>query len=181
VDAVIVEAPGLPWDEPAFATLQQAVRDDALALARQALDTAADILAAETRVRRRLGELTAESAQPVVADAEAHLGRLLRPGFVVSAGAGRLPDVLRYVRGIEHRLERLDVARDARRRADVRPLEQRWEAIARRSAPGRVPPDVVELGWLLEELRISVFAQPLGTHTSVSPTRLRKLLDDLDS
>jgi ATP-dependent helicase HrpA len=180
VDAVLDEGPGMPWDEAAFEVLAQTVRADALAVARRALETAADVLAAETRVRLRLAELTAASAQPVVADAEAHLARLLRPGFVVTAGARRLPDVLRYVRGIEHRVERLDVDRDARRRAEVEPLERRWQAVVRRFAPGTVPPDVVEVGWLLEELRISTFAQPLGTRTSVSPTRLDRLLAALD-
>ena len=138
------------------------------------METAADVLAAETRVRLRLAELTAEAARPVVDDAEAHLGRLLRPGFVASAGARRLPDVLRYVRGVEHRLERLDVARDARRRAEVVPLEQRYAALSRAGAAAST--DLVEVGWLLEELRVSVFAQPLGTNVPVSATRVARAL-----
>jgi ATP-dependent helicase HrpA len=134
VDAVLDEGPGMPWDEAAFVVLAQTVRADALAVARRALETAADVLAAETRVRLRLAELTAASAQPVVADAEAHLARLLRPGFVVTAGARRLPDVLRYVRGIEHRVERLDVDRDARPavRAGDRPAGRRRGRLAPR-------------------------------------------------
>ena len=132
VDAVLDDAGEQPWDEAAFAELQRRVRAEAGTVARRALETAADVLAAETRVRLRLAELTAEAARPVVDDAEAHLGRLLRPGFVVAVGARRLPDVLRYVRGVEHRLERLDVARDARRRAEVVPLEQRYAALAGR-------------------------------------------------
>ncbi len=174
VDAVLDDAGELPWDEVAFTELQRRVRDEAGTIARRALETAADVLAAETRVRLRLAELTAEAARPVVDDAEAHLGRLLRPGFVASAGARRLPDVLRYVRGVEHRLERLDVARDARRRAEVVPLEQRYAALSRAGAAAST--DLVEVGWLLEELRVSVFAQPLGTNVPVSATRVARAL-----
>ena len=73
---------------------------------------AADVLAAEVRIRERLADLVAERARPVVADIEAQLGRLLTPGFVVTVGVRRLGDLRRYLRAIEHRLERLDVERD---------------------------------------------------------------------
>ncbi len=61
-----------------------------------------------------------------MADAEAHVDRLVSPGFVERSGTDRLPDVHRYVRGIEYRLDHLggDVARDQRRMAEVRPIER---------------------------------------------------------
>jgi len=176
VDALLDEPVALPWDAETFAELQRTVRRDAPAIAAAALVTAADVFAAETRVRGRLVALVAPSAQPVVDDVESHLARVLHPGFVLTAGTGRLPDVLRYGRAEEHRLERFDATRDARRRAEVVPLEQRYAALVRTYTSGAVPPDVVEIGWLLEELRVGVFAQPLGTRTPVSPTRVNKLL-----
>ncbi|MGI9052666.1 MAG: ATP-dependent RNA helicase HrpA [Ilumatobacteraceae bacterium] len=179
VDALLDTPTALPWDAETFGALQRAVRREAPNIAQAAMVTAADVLAAETRVRDRLAALTAPSAQPIIEDAEAHLGRLLRPGFVLAAGTGRLPDVLRYVRGIEHRLERLDPARDARRRADVVPLEQRHAALVGTYEGHALPQDVADIGWLLEELRVSLFAQPLGTRQPVSPTRLGRVLDDL--
>jgi ATP-dependent helicase HrpA len=181
VDRIMTDDGDLPWDEQAFADLQRVVRERAGALAGDALAAAADILAAAGRARDRLERLVAPSTRDAVADVRAHLGRLVRPGFVVTAGTRRLPDVHRYVRGIEHRLDRLgdDVGRDARRMAEVVPLEHRYAAHLRGLGRQSLPADVTELGWQLEELRVSVFAQRLGVKGSVSPTRLSRRLDAL--
>jgi ATP-dependent helicase HrpA len=167
----------LPWDEDAFAELQRTVRREAPGIAAGALARAADVLVEEQAVRRRLGRLTAPPLQRSVADASAHLRRLVRPRFVVVAGTARLADVARYVRAIGYRLDRLadDVGRDLRRMAEVTPLEDDYEALVRAGATG---PAVVELGWRLEELRVSVFAQPIGAKGFVSTTKLRRELAD---
>src|SRR5690606_19316572 len=127
VDAVM-ERHELPWDDREFARLERAVRDETPQLAADALATAGDILAAAGRVRRRLEALTAEALRPTVGDAQAHCARLVAPGFVRRSGTDRLPDVHRYVRGIEYRIDHLagDVERDRRRMAEVRPLEREY-------------------------------------------------------
>ena len=112
--------------------------------------------------------------RPTVADAEAHWTDSSVPGFVRRTGADRLPDVHRYVRGIEYRLDHLagDVARDRRRMAEVRPLERAFAAAAADPALGRH--DLRDVAWLIEELRMSVFAQPLGVDGPVSAKRIRQ-------
>jgi ATP-dependent helicase HrpA len=175
VDAVMARYE-LPWDDRAFKRIETAVREETPQLAADALATAADVLAAASRVRKRTRVLTAEGLRPTVADVHAHLDRLVAPGFVRRSGVDRLPDVHRYVRGIEYRLDHLagDVARDQRRMAEVRPLEREVaEAIA---AMDRVPDDVRDIAWLLEELRMSTFAQPEGVKGPVSPKRIRQEL-----
>jgi ATP-dependent helicase HrpA len=164
----------LPWDERAFAALEREVRDATPQLAADALGVAADILAAAVRVRSRLGALTAVALGPTVQDAQAHVARLTAPGFVRRSGAGRLPDVHRYVRGIEYRLDHLagDVARDRRRMEEVLPVERDYAAAAARF--DRVPDDLREVAWTIEELRMSTFAQPLGVEGSVSAKRIRR-------
>ena len=74
-----------------------------------------------------IARLVAPAVRASVIDATDQLDRLVGPGFVQRTGAARLADVVRYVRGIEHRLERLpdDIPRDVRRMAEVRPLEAR--------------------------------------------------------
>jgi ATP-dependent helicase HrpA len=173
VDAVMARY-DLPWDDSAFGRLERVVREEAPGIAGDALAVAADILAAADRVRKRTGALTAEGLRPTVADAESHLDRLVGDGFVRRAGADRLPDVHRYVRGIEHRLDHLagDLRRDQRRMADVRPLERDYAAAVARL--DRVTDEVRAVGWLLEEHRMSVFAQPLGVSGPVSPKRIRR-------
>jgi ATP-dependent helicase HrpA len=164
----------LPWDERAFSDLERAVREATPQIAADALAVAADVLGAAARVRKRTSSLTAPALRPTVADAEAHVDRLVAPGFVRRSGADRLPDVHRYVRGIEYRLDHLagDVARDQRRMAEVRPIEREYaDAVATFE---RVPDALREVAWMLEELRMSVFAQPLGVEGPVSAKRIRQ-------
>jgi len=173
VDAVMARHE-LPWDERAFAALEREVREATPQLAADALGVAADILAAAVRVRTRTAFLTAVALGPTVHDADAHLGRLIAPGFVRRSGAGRLPDLHRYVRGIEYRLDHLDgdVARDRRRMEQVLPVEREYAAAVARF--DRVPDDLRDIAWAIEELRMSTFAQPLGVDGTVSAKRIRR-------
>jgi ATP-dependent helicase HrpA len=173
VDAVMARHE-LPWDEHAFAALEREVREATPQLAADALGVAADVLAAAVRVRSRTGALTAPALGPTVHDAEAHLARLVAPGFVRRSGAGRLPDVHRYVRGIEYRLDHLagDVARDRRRMAEVQPVEREYAATVARF--DRVPDELRDVAWMAEELRMATFAQPLGVEGTVSVKRIRR-------
>ena len=175
VDAVLARHE-LPWNDAEFGRIERVVRDDAPQLAADALAEAAEIAAAGERVRKRLGALTADSLQPTVSDVRAHLGRLVAPGFVRRAGTDRLPDVHRYVRGIEYRLDHLagDVLRDRRRMAEVCPIEREYAAAV--AALDRVPDPVREVAWMLEELRMSTFAQPLGVDGPTSTKRIRREL-----
>jgi ATP-dependent RNA helicase HrpA len=177
VDAVLDRSP-LPWDERAFASLQDSVRTDSGPIAAATLVAAAGVLVAARGVRRRLERLVADSVRRSAADAADHLERLAGRHFVITAGAGRIADVRRYVDGIAYRLDRLagDVERDVRRMAQVAPLEQRYAAYLRRLGRMRPSPEVAELRWLLEELRISLFAQPLGTGSRVSAQRVAERL-----
>jgi ATP-dependent RNA helicase HrpA len=177
VDRVVGEQT-LPWDAEAFADLQRIVRREAPGIAAGALARCADVLGEAAAVGERVAKLTAPALQRSVADASAHLDRLVRPRFVVRAGASRLDDVARYIRAIAYRLDRLagDVGRDRRRMDEVVPLEDEFAALVRRGATGAA---VVELGWRLEELRVSVFAQPIGAKGAVSTTKLRRALATL--
>jgi len=102
------------------------------------------------------------------------VARLVAPGFVRRAGTDRLPDLHRYVRAIEYRLDHLagDVARDQRRMAEVRPLERDYAAAV--AAMDRLTDEARQTAWMLEELRVSVFAQPIGVSGSVSPKKIRQ-------
>ena len=88
----------------------------------------------------------------------------------------------RYLKAITLRLDKLraDPARDAARLAELRPQEQRyWRLVAERK--GAVDDRMQELRWLLEELRVSFFAQELRTPQPVSVKRLDKLWAQLNS
>jgi len=112
----------------------------------------------------------------------AQLSGLIYPGFVAATGYRRLPHLTRYLRGIERRLDKLpeNPARDAANMAIARRAEQACQqAVADLPAARRGQPDVTEVRWMLEELRVSLFAQTLGTQAPVSENRILTALSRL--
>jgi len=171
----------LPWSEVEFEALRAQVARDVPTLARDALVQATAAVAATGSVHAKLASLRAAALQPSVDDANLHLGRLVRPGFVFHTGLRQLPEIERYVRSIDHRLDNLagGVERDRRRIAEVAPLEARYAALLDRLPASEVTSEVAAVAWQLEELRVSVFAQPLGAKGQPSPTKLARSLDGL--
>ena len=179
-DFLADEAGGPAWDEAAFARLRAAVAEDLPDVTAQTVGLVVRILDAERTVRRRLEDLTAPQFVPATRDVERQLRRLVYPGFVTSIGARRLADVERYLRGAARRLEQLpaNVAVDRDRMAAVHELEAALEErLAGRPADRPLPPGLREAPWLLEELRVSQFAQGLGARGQVSSKRIRRLLE----
>jgi len=111
-------------------------------------------------------------------DVAQQVGTFIYPGFVSGVGAGRLADLARYVAGASHRLAKLPEhpGRDNEMMTRIRPLEAELDQIVE-SLPWR--PEMLEVTWMLQELRVSLFAQHLGTSGTVSEKRLRRALDEL--
>ncbi len=177
-DQVLAEFGEAPFTADGFAALVALAREELPDRAAVALAAAADVCVATAAVRARLERLVAPAVAAGAHDARAQLDRLVRPGFVAASGAHRLRDLVRYVKAIDHRLAKMpeDPHRDATRLRDVAALESRYIALLRRLHRDEITPDVVEVGWLLEELRVATFAQQLGTAKSASVTRLAKEL-----
>jgi len=125
----------------------------------------------------RLGRIQSALAKPVAAsaapDIRAQLAWLLPAGFLLTTPWERLKEFPRYLQAIEQRLEKLglDVRRDAKLAGEVAPLETRYRERVK-AERGAKPPGADEFRWLLEEFRVSLFAQQLGTRTRVSARRL---------
>jgi len=112
----------------------------------------------------------------------AQMSGLIYPGFVTATGYRRLPQLTRYLRGIERRLDKLpeNPARDAASMAVAQRVEQAYrQAVADLPPARRDDPDVTEIRWMLEELRVSLFAQTLGTLGPVSENRILSALGRL--
>jgi ATP-dependent helicase HrpA len=120
-----------------------------------------------------------------VQDVKAQAAALVHDGFVSETGAGRLPQLARYLRAAAYRLDRAGAnpTRDEQLAWQVRDLEQLLgQTRARVTSRTPVPADLAalaEVRWLLEELRVSLFAQQLGTPVPVSEKRIRKALSAL--
>jgi ATP-dependent helicase HrpA len=178
-DALMAEGGGPAWDGEGFAKLHDKVRGE---LADTVLDVVAKverILAVARTVEPRLRELANPTLAPAIDDVRAQLGALVYRGFVTATGLRRLPDVLRYVRGIQQRLEKLPEHphRDAELGAAVTELQEAYQRLLDRVPPGGEPGEALrEIRWMLEELRVSYFAQSLGTPYPVSEKRLRRAM-----
>jgi ATP-dependent helicase HrpA len=181
VDALVARAGGPAWDEAGFARLRERVAGDLAETTLDVVRRVARVLDAEREVRRRLEPLVTEPLVPARRDVERQLRRLLPPGFVAATGVARLPDVERYLRAAARRLERLPdvVAADRDRMRVVHELEDAYERRLEEWPRGRpLPAALRDLRWALEELRVSFFAQGLGTRGPVSAKRIRRVLEE---
>ena len=116
------------------------------------------------------------------ADIGQQLQRLMPKDFLQQTAWTQLHHLPRYLKAMTLRLDkyRADPARDAAKMAELKPLEQRyWRLVAERK--GQVDARMQELRWLLEELRVSFFAQELRTPQPVSVKRLDKLWAQIQS
>jgi ATP-dependent helicase HrpA len=175
VDALAAEAGGPAWDEAGFARLRDHVAGHLADRTNAVAGQVARILAAVGEVEELMRRRGGAQFEPARLDVARQLGRLVHPGFVTAAGVERLPDIERYLQAAARRLERLPdaVATDRDRMNAVHELEELYR---RRLNAGPPTAAVREARWMLEELRVSHFAQSLGTRGPVSSKRIRRLL-----
>jgi ATP-dependent helicase HrpA len=177
-DDLIAANGGPAWDEAEFKRLLEAVRGELADATLDVVSRVERVLAVAGEVEGRLAGLTNPAFGPATADVRAQLDRLVYPGWVTASGRRRLPDLLRYVQAMAQRLDRLpgDLAGDAERMDSLAAVTDAW-----RQARARHPDDaaLAELRWMLEELRVSYFAQSLGTPYPVSEKRVLRAIDRL--
>lgn len=115
-------------------------------------------------------------------DIQTHLNSLIFKGFVSEFGGARLADIERYLKALQQRLEKLpvDPNRDRLRMLAIDKITQQWQAKLKQVPKGDTPSDaLIEFRWMIEELRVSLFAQQLGTAYPVSEQRLTNSLQAL--
>lgn len=134
------------------------------------------------KIRKRLkGSVPLDQIQ-AHGDIKAQLERLVFPGFVSAAGAQRLADIERYLKAIERRLEKLpvDPNRDRLHTLTLEKLERNYNEILGKWPKGQpLSEEVEEIRWMLEELRVSFFAQQLGTRYPISEKRVQQALSGI--
>jgi ATP-dependent helicase HrpA len=182
VDDLTEGAGGPAWDAAGFARLRDQVAGELAEAALAHARAVARILDAAREVRGRLEPLTAAPLLPARRDVERQLRRLVYPGFVSKAGVRRLGDIDRYLRAAARRLERLPNAPavDRDRMSAIHELEDAYRRRLEDWPRGRPLPDALrEAPWMLEELRVSHFAQALGTRGPISGKRIRRVLEEV--
>ena len=168
------------WTRDEFGALRARV---AAALTPTTLDVvraAAKVLAAFQEVRLALPENPPPTQADAVADIRAQLSGLFPVGFVTATGAAGLADLTRYVTAIGRRLERLprDAAGDRQRMQRVHAVKDAYDELVVALSPSRAAAaDVRDIAWQIEELRVSLWAQQLGTPRPVSEQRIYRAIE----
>ncbi len=163
----------LPNDEPSFKRRIEEGRGRLTLIANEVARLAGTILLEFGAATRKIKDT--KNAPDATADCTQQLQRLMPKNFMAATPWLQLQHFARYLKAITLRLEkyRADPARDAQRLAELKPQEQRyWRLVAERK--GAQDARMLEFRWLLEELRVSFYAQELRTPQPVSIKRLDK-------
>jgi ATP-dependent helicase HrpA len=164
----------LPTDAASFQRTVDQGRPRLNLVAQEVARLAGQVLVEFAAAQRKLRD--ARLPREAQDDVAAQLQRLVGKRFIADVPWSQLQHLPRYLKGVVLRIDkqRADVERDAQRLAELRPLEQRWLRRVQ-ELKGRRDERLDEFRWLLEELRVSLFAQELRTPQPVSVKRLEKV------
>ncbi|OBA74009.1 ATP-dependent RNA helicase HrpA [Mycolicibacterium elephantis] len=178
--AIDVIAPAPAWSRAEFTALRDRVARELAPTTRDIVARVHKVLAAAHDVEKALPATATPAQADAIADIRAQLGALLPERFVTVTGAARLADLTRYLTAIGRRLERLPhaIGADRERMARVHAVQDAYDDLVAALSPARAAADDVrDIGRQIEELRVSLWAQQLGTPRPVSEQRIYRAID----
>ncbi|MBF4333983.1 ATP-dependent RNA helicase HrpA [Vibrio anguillarum] len=180
IDKLIEQQGGLVWEPEQFEALKEFVRaelgDTVVDIAQQ-VET---ILTTAFNINKKLKGKIDFTMAFALSDIKAQIEGLIFKGFATECGWKRLPDILRYMRAIERRMEKLpiDPNKDRLHMLKIEAVTNDYKVLLNKIPRGaEVPENVKEIRWMIEELRVSLFAQQLGTPYPVSDKRIKNAID----
>ncbi|MFE3164468.1 ATP-dependent RNA helicase HrpA [Streptomyces sp. NPDC059224] len=179
-DKLIGDFGGPVWDEESYRKLYDKVRAEIVDTTVRTVGQVQQVLAAWQACERRLKGVRSPALLANLTDVRKQLDALVKPGFVTWAGIRRLGDLMRYLVAADRRLQQMpaNVQRDTTRMEKVHEMQDEYAWLLEQLPKGRpVPQQVLDIRWMLEELRVSYFAHALGTAYPVSDKRIVKAID----
>jgi ATP-dependent helicase HrpA len=176
--AALVTAP--VWSRDEFMVLRDRVGKSLVSTTRDVVSRVEKVLAAAHEVQLLVPAQPTPAQAESITDVRAQLGRLLPPKFVSRTGAARLTDLVRYLTAIRRRLDQLPHAinADHQRMAQVHAVQNAYDDLIQALPPARkTAADVCDIAWQIEELRVSLWAQQLGTPRPISEQRIYRAID----
>jgi len=163
----------LPANEAEFTARGKEAKNRLLLVAQEIARLVGNILTEYQAVQKNLPQIKTNT--PVNQDVRMQLEWLLHKRFIAETPYERLQHVPRYLKAINLRIEKLrsNPVRDVQCMAQMQPLSQAWQKL-RQAQQGRPDPRMDEFAWLLQELRVSLFAQELRTSMPISGKRLAR-------
>ena len=164
---------GLVWERSVFAELRLFTNKALYPILTELATSTSMLAGSSAAVIAGLPRL--KLSPDVAVDIRAHIDRLAYPGCLGAVGVKRVDDLVRYAVGIERRMDRVveKLAQDRSMMARCQALEAEYDATLARTGPTEQLDEAI---WMLEEFRISSFAQSVGVKGSVSEKRIRSVL-----
>ena len=182
IDKLMAESGGPAWKEEDFQQLHDKVRAGLNETVVEIAKLVEQILTAVFTINKRLKGRVDMTMALGLSDIKTQMSGLVYRGFVTQNGWKRLPDTLRYLQAIERRLEKLpvDPHSDRARMLKVEQVQQAWQIwLNKLPAVRRDDEDVQAIRWMIEELRVSYFAQQLGTPYPISDKRILQAMEQI--
>ncbi|WP_424411715.1 ATP-dependent RNA helicase HrpA [Pasteurella sp. PK-2025] len=182
VDKLIGDFGGLVWNEADFDKLRDFIRENLNETTVDIAKQVEQILTLTYELNKRLKGKMDFTMAFALSDIKVQLSGLIYPGFVQKTGYARLNDVQRYLTAIDKRLDKLlqDVNRDRAAMLRVEQVSQAYQQLLAK-LPKSKPhsEEVKEIPYMIEELRVSLFAQQLGTKYPISDKRILNVIREL--
>ena len=159
------------------------IRDSSLAVRQDQADRMARVVRTAGRILARLVDarqaLAMVSDPAIRADITTQIDDLVFENFISATPDPWYDDMPRWIQGVSVRIESLmtNPTRDLRQMAELEPLLVEYDALCEEQPAGKLPAEIEEIGFMLEELRVQYFAQRLGTRVTVSPKRIRSAMN----
>ncbi|MDU5823210.1 MAG: ATP-dependent RNA helicase HrpA [Haemophilus parainfluenzae] len=175
VDKLIADFGGFVWDEAGFEKLRDFVRENLNEVTVDIAQKVEQILSLNHALNQRLKGKMDFTMAFAFSDIKTQLSGLIYPGFVQKSGYDRLPDLQRYLQAIDKRIDKLaqDVNRDRAAMLRVEQVQQAYQQLLAKLPKSKpISDEIAEIRYMIEELRVSLFAQQLGTKYQVSDKRI---------
>lgn len=182
VDKLIAEHGGPSWQEEGFNQLHERIRAELNETVVEIAKQVEQILTTAHSVNKRLKGRVDMTMALALSDIKIQLSGLIYAGFVCQSGWKRLPDILRYLQAIERRMEKLpvDPNRDRVQMLKVESVQKSYQQLVNKLPPHKpVAAEIMDIRWMIEELRVSYFAQQLGTPYPISDKRILQAIEQV--
>ena len=180
VDKLIADFGGFVWNEEGFDKLRDFVRENLNEVTVDIAQKVEQILTLTHQLNQRLKGKMDFTMAFALSDMKSQISGLIYQGFVQKSGYARLPDLLRYLQAIDKRMDKLaqDVNRDRAAMLRVEQVQQAYQQLLAKLPKSKpISDEVAEIRYMIEELRVSLFAQQLGTKYQVSEKRVLAIIN----
>ena len=183
VDKLIADFGGFVWNEEGFDKLRDFVRENVNEVTVDIAQKIEQILTLTHQLNQRLKGKMDFTMAFALSDMKSQISGLIYQGFVQKSGYARLPDLLRYLQAINKRMDKLaqDVNRDRAAMLRVEQVKQAYQQLLAKLPKSKpISDEVAEIRYMIEELRVSLFAQQLGTKYQVSEKRVLGVIQNIE-